>query len=90
MLLQQTYRPQNLIKMRKTLELMVSIGNTKFNELVRSNNTSAFIVECLKDNVTKNEIVEKMAEKYDAPKKIISADVKKILNTLRSIGTIDE
>lgn len=71
-------------------QIMVSTGNTKFSGLVRSNRTAAFIVDCLKDNATENEIVEKMTEKYDAPKEIISADVKKILNTLRSIGAIDE
>lgn len=71
-------------------QIMVSAGNTKFSGLVRSNSTASFIVDCLKDNVTENEIVEKMAEKYDAPKEIISADVKKILDTLRSIGAIDE
>lgn len=71
-------------------QIMVSAGNTKFNGLVRSNRTAAFIVDCLKSETSESEIVKKMTEKYDAPKEIIFKDVKKILDTLRSIGVIDE
>lgn len=70
-------------------QIMVSTGNVKFSGLVRSNRTAAFIVDCLKSETSEAEIIEKMAEKYDAPKEIITADVKKILDTLRSIGAID-
>ena len=69
---------------------MVSAGNIKFSGLVGSNRTAAFIVDCLKSETSESELVEKMIEKYDAPKEIISKDVKKILDTLRSIGAIDE
>lgn len=71
-------------------QIMVSAGNIKFSGLVRSNRTAAFIVDCLKSETSESELVEKMIEKYDAPKEIISKDVKKILDTLRSIGAIDE
>lgn len=71
-------------------QIMVSAGSTKFSGLVRSNRTAAFIVDCLKSETNESDIVEKMSEKYDAPKEIISKDVKKILDTLRSIGAIDE
>ncbi|MCM1530220.1 MAG: PqqD family protein [Alistipes sp.] len=71
-------------------QIMVSDGSTSFSGLVRSNKTAAFIVECLKDDVTEDEIVKKMTEKYDAPEERISADLKKILSTLRSIGAINE
>lgn len=71
-------------------QIMVSAGNTKFNGLVKSNSTAAFIVDCLKSETTEDKIVEKMLEKYDASVEIISADVKKILDKLRSIGALDE
>lgn len=70
--------------------IIVSAGNTDFNGLVRSNKTAAFIVDCLKSETSVNEIKEKMLEKYDAPESVISADLKKILGILRSIGAIDE
>ncbi len=71
-------------------QIMVSAGNTKFSGLVRSNRTAAFIVDCLKTETNENEIIKKMLEKYDASEEMISEDVKKVLNTLRSIGAIDE
>ncbi|MGN1481192.1 PqqD family protein [Porcipelethomonas sp.] len=71
-------------------QIMVSAGNTKFNGLVRSNSTAAFIVDCLKSDTTENEIVSKMLKKYDAPEEVLSSDVKKIIDKLRSIGAIDE
>lgn len=71
-------------------QIMVSAGETKFSGLVKSNATAAFIVNCLKEDTTEKKIVEKMLEKYDAPEDVISADVKKILDKLRSIGALDE
>lgn len=71
-------------------QIMVSVGDTKFAGLVRSNKTAAFIVDCLKSETTKDAIVEAMAEKYDAPNDILAKDVEGILAKLRSIGALDE
>ncbi len=70
--------------------IMVSAGNTQFNGLTRSNRTASFIVNCLKQETTEQQIVAAMLEKYDASEEVIAADVKKILNTLRKIGALDE
>ena len=70
--------------------ITVTAGNTAFNGMVRSNKTAGFIVECLKNDVTKEGIVGKMLEKYDAPREMIEKDVEKILEQLRSIGAIDD
>lgn len=71
-------------------QIMVSTGSTAFSGLVRSNGTAAFIVDCLKEETTREQIVAKMLEKYDAPEAVISADVDKILEKLRSIKALDE
>lgn len=71
-------------------QIMVSTGSVRFSGLVRSNKTAALIVDCLKSETSESKIVEKMLEKYDAPKEIICEDVKKILDVLRSIGALDE
>ncbi len=71
-------------------QIMVSVGDTKFSGLVRSNKTAAFIVDCLKSETTKEAIVNAMAEKYDAPRDILERDVEGILEKLRSIGALDE
>jgi len=71
-------------------QIMVAVDSAKFAGIVRSNKTAAFIVDCLKKETTKEEIVDVMAKKYDAPKDVILADVEKILAKLRSIGALDE
>ena len=70
--------------------ITVTAGNTAFNGMVRSNKTAGFIVECLKENVTKEDIITKMLEKYDAEREQIEKDVEKILEQLQAIGAIDD
>lgn len=62
----------------------------KFSGLARSNSTAAFIVEQLKAEISPDEIVSRMLEKYDAPKEVIEADVNKIIEKLKGIGAIEE
>ena len=71
-------------------QLLVAGSDAGFDGLVRSNKTAAFIVNCLKQETTAEQIVEKMANRYDAPRQIIVADVEKVLARLRSIGALDE
>lgn len=73
-----------------TEHITVTAGDTDFNGLIRSNQTAGFIVECLKKDVTKEEIVERMLEKYDAPRDRVSADVDRILAALQEIGALDD
>ena len=70
--------------------IMVSVGKTKFSGIVKSNETAAFIVDCLKTDTTEKEIAEKIRQKYDVTKETVTADVKHIIDKLRSIGAIDE
>lgn len=70
-------------------QIMVSAG-TGFSGLVKSNKTAAFIVDCLKTDTNENEIIEKILSKYDVSEETASADVCRILKTIRSIGAIDE
>lgn len=70
--------------------ITVTAGNTAFSGMVRSNKTAGFIVECLKSDVTKKDIITKMLEKYDAPRELIEKDVEKVLGQLHTIGAIDD
>ena len=70
-------------------QLMISAGGS-FNGMVRSNKTAAFIIDLLKEDTTKEEIVDKMLEVYDAEREVIAADVDKVIDALLSIGAIDE
>lgn len=71
-------------------QFMVPVGGESFKGIVRSNETAAFIVNCLKDETTEEKIIDSMCSTYDAPREEITADVKDILKTLRSINAIEE
>jgi hypothetical protein len=71
-------------------QIMVSAGAVSFSGLVRSNRTAAFIVDQLKTETTKEQIVAAMAAKYDAPEDVIARDVEAVLEKLRSIGALTE
>ncbi|MBQ7344979.1 MAG: PqqD family protein [Oscillospiraceae bacterium] len=71
-------------------QIMVATGSASFSGLVRSNPTAAFIVDCLKEETTREQIIEKMLAKYDATPEVIGADVDKIVAKLRSIKALDE
>lgn len=70
--------------------ITVPAGGVSFSGMIRSNKTAGFIVECLKDDITKDEIVEKMLAKYDAPKEQIIKDVESVLAKLHGIGAIED
>lgn len=70
--------------------ITVPAGGVSFSGMIRSNKTAGFIVECLKDEVTEEEIIEKMLAKYDAPREQITKDVEDVLAKLRGIGAVEE
>lgn len=70
-------------------QIMVSSGGNRFNGLIRSNKTAAFIVDCLKSETSKEAIVDAMAAQYDAPRQILAEDVERIVSILQSVDAID-
>ena len=68
---------------------MVSAGNTKFSGMVKSNETAAFIIECLKKETSEKEIVDKLVAEYaNADRKTVEKDVADIIAKLRKIDAI--
>lgn len=72
------------------VQFMVPVGGEAFNGIVRSNETAAFIVDCLKEETTVDAIVDRMCAEYDASRETIAADVAEIINTLRGIHALEE
>ena len=62
----------------------------EFLGIVRNNKTAAFIVDCLKEETSADDIVDKMVEEYDAPLEDIKNGVEDVLDTLRKVGALDE
>ena len=71
-------------------QIMVGTGNTGFSGIVRSNKTAAFIIDCLKEETSKNDIVNKMLQKYDVSEDVVCRDVEAVLNKLREIRALEE
>ena len=73
-------------------QIMVAAGAASdvFRGMVRSNETAAFIIDCLAQEITLEELTDKLTQRYDAPREIISRDLGRVLDTLRSIGALDE
>lgn len=71
-------------------QIMVATGKNAFSGLVRNNKTAAFIVDQLKTEKTLDEIVDAVFEKYDAPREVIEADVKRVIESLKKVGAIDD
>ena len=71
-------------------QFLVPLGHEAFNGIVRSNKTAAFIVNCLKQDTTEEQITDAMCAQYDAPRDVIASDVHEVLNTLRSINALEE
>lgn len=71
-------------------QMMVAAGEAakSFHGLIRSNETAAFIVNCLKADTTENAIVDSLMSEYDVSREIAEQDVRDILDKLRSIEAI--
>ena len=70
----------------------IATGNAakEFNGLVKNNPTAAFIFELLKTEQTEDSIVAAMLERYDVDESTVRADVKELLNLLKSKNLIEE
>ncbi len=70
--------------------LLVSTGTARFSGLVRSNPTAGFIIKCLEQETTEDEIVAKIQQNWEVSNEVARRDVRKIIEQLKTIGAIDE
>ena len=83
--------PRFLTHVTKGEHYLIAMGDVKFKGIVKNNNTAAFIVECLKQDVTEETIVKRLIEEYsEADPEIVRHDVENVIGKLRSIGAIVE
>jgi hypothetical protein len=71
-------------------QFLVPMGAEMFQGIERSNETAAFIVNCLKADTTEEKIVDALCAEYDVPRETAAADVREILGTLRRINALEE
>ena len=83
--------PRFLTHKTKGEHYIISLSDTKFKGIVKSNETAAFIVECLKEDTSEAAVVDRLLAEYaDAERKTVENDVADIIGKLRSIGAIEE
>ena len=72
--------------------IAVPVGEhvSEFRGVAELNPTAAFLFDLLKNDVTEEEIVLEMEKKYDAPRELLEADVRRCLETLREKGLLTE
>lgn len=71
-------------------QLLVSLDSHRFPGMLRSNKTAAFIIDCLKEETSEDEILTRMKDKYDVNDEKALSDIRKVVEQLRSIGALDE
>lgn len=61
----------------------VSDGSLEFSHVYYINETGAFIFKLLKQGLGKEDIIQQMAEEYDAPKEKLCSDYEAFLKMLQ-------
>ena len=67
-------------------EYLVMKDNTKsidFNDVLSLNETGAFIFNLLKEEISKEELLDKILNEYDVSAEIASADLDEIIKILK-------
>lgn len=72
-------------------QIMVATGDAAglFCGIARANETAAFIVNCLKSETTREQIIVNMLSVYDVTEEQVSKDVDMVLTKLNSIGALE-
>lgn len=66
---------------------LVQVGSG--NALLQLNDTAAFIVDCLKEDVSEAEIVTRILEKYGISQAVADPAVSRVLTQLVELGALE-
>ena len=69
---------------------LVCMDPKVFRGFMRGNDTAGFILYRLSEEITLEELVQAVADEYDADLDVISRDVEDFLNRLRSMNALEE
>lgn len=62
----------------------------KYHGIVRCNETASFVIQCLKNDTTEENLVKALEQEYTGEHERIVNNVRKTLETLRAIGALIE
>ena len=69
--------------------LLVPTDGT-FGGVVRINDTAKFIIECLQEETTKENVIDKLSKEYDAKRDELENAFDSTLEVLKKIGALEE
>lgn len=70
--------------------MLVCTDTKMFSGIVQSNATGGRIIELMKNETTRDQIIREMLKEYRTSEEIIAKDVDKVIEKLRSIGALEE
>lgn len=66
------------------IDIIVPVGgDMSLSGVITLNDSALFIWNALKDDITIDELVDKVCAEYDAPKDVIKADVEEIIEKFK-------
>ena len=74
------------------VNVVVPVGeSTKdFNGTIQLRGSANFVWDILKEGATEEELIEKLLEKYDVSREVVTKDLNDFLEKLRKINCLDE
>ncbi len=70
--------------------LLVPTAEASFSGIVRGNKTLGLILELLEQEITRDEIVRTLSDRFESEDGEIENDVDSVLKRLREIGAVDD
>lgn len=61
-----------------------------FSGVVRINDTAKFIIECLREETTKEKVIDKLASEYDAKRDELEKSFDTTFEVLKKISALEE
>lgn len=76
--------------MEEGVTVMVPLGEAgeKFHGIIRLNESAAFIVNLLRNEIDEAALIDAMSKEYDAEEERIAACVRRTLDALRQAGAV--
>ena len=68
--------------------IMVSLDSDFFNGLIKVNDSAAFIINCLKEETSEDEIITKMVEYYQIDVDVATKGLNKVLYQLKGLNLL--
>ena len=68
--------------------LLVSADDSVNQGFIRGNSTTAVIIEALSQDVSEEEIVDRLTEEFEAPRSVVAEDVREVIAKLEQVGAI--